>query len=265
MQLTKGVRYSAGMHVLLLLLLICGLPDFMHRAPDTEPTAISVDILPLAEMSNVKPQEKPPEEKVKTPKEENTAPKAAPATKKEQEQPKEEAIPLPTKEAIKQQPKKPEKPKPKPKPQSDDLNSILNSVKEQAKTEESKKPSEAVAKPDAHPAKSDNYNPDMPLSMSEKDLIRNQFQKCWDVPAGAKDAYNLIVTLHIEVTEDGTVTKVELARDTSRYNSDSFFQAAADSAMRAVERCSPLKNLPADKYGSWRDMELTFDPKDMLY
>ncbi len=50
----------------------------------------------------------------------------------------------------------------------------------------------------------------------------------------------------------------------SRYNSDSFFRAAADSALRAVHECSPLKNLPPEKYDTWHYMELNFDPKDML-
>jgi hypothetical protein len=49
-----------------------------------------------------------------------------------------------------------------------------------------------------------------------------------------------------------------------RYNSDTFYRAAADSAVRATHECSPLKNLPPDKYGSWKEMELTFNPADML-
>ena len=36
------------------------------------------------------------------------------------------------------------------------------------------------------------------------------------------------------------------------------------SAVRAVHKCSPLKNLPPEKYGSWREMEINFDPKEML-
>ena len=44
-----------------------------------------------------------------------------------------------------------------------------------------------------------------------------------------------------------------------------FFRAAADSARRAVQECSPLKNLSPEKYQTWRDMEMTFNPKDMLF
>ena len=101
--------------------------------------------------------------------------------------------------------------------------------------------------------------------MSEKDAIRSQFIKCWNVPAGAKDAGNLIVVLRIALQQDGTVSDVKLANNDARYAGDSFFRAAADSAVRAVWMCSPLKNLPPDKYDAWGDMELTFDPSDMLF
>jgi len=38
------------------------------------------------------------------------------------------------------------------------------------------------------------------------------------------------------------------------------FEAAAESAVRAVRQCMPLK-LPADKYEWWKDVEATFDPR----
>ncbi len=66
---------------------------------------------------------------------------------------------------------------------------------------------------------------------------------------------------------DGSVTKVELAADKARYYSDSFFRAAVDSAIRAVEQASPLKNLPADKYNvqdGWSEIDMDFDPHNML-
>ena len=115
-------------------------------------------------------------------------------------------------------------------------------------------------------SKSDRFDPTMPLSMSEKDAIRSQFVKCWIVPAGAKDAHSLVVTLNIKLDQVGTVTQVDIASgDKNRYSSDNFFRAAADSAARAVYKCSPLKGLDPSKYGSWGEMELTFDPREMLF
>lgn len=266
--LSPGKQYSLILHAVLLLLMIFGLPNFLHRKIDMEPEAITVDILPMAPMSNVKPQERTePKPEKKPVQEKKTEKKVVPETHKVEPrpQPQEKPQQVKAKDVFRIQDKKEKKVEKKPKPKEDDLDSVLKSVEETAKAEESNHPTEkAVKEPAKTEAKSETYDNSLPLSLSEKDAIRNQLQHCWSVPAGAKDAQNLIVDLHITVGQDGAVNNVELAKDTSRYNSDSFFRAAADSAMRAVRECSPLKNLPADKYGSWSDMDLTFDPKDAL-
>jgi colicin import membrane protein len=40
-------------------------------------------------------------------------------------------------------------------------------------------------------------------------------------------------------------------------------RAMADSARRAVMRCAPY-NLPAEKYETWADVTVNFDPTDMF-
>jgi hypothetical protein len=74
----------------------------------------------------------------------------------------------------------------------------------------------------------------------------------------------LIVELIIDVNPDKTVANTDIV-DKSRYASDSFFRAAADSAVRAVRnpQCSPLE-LPEGKYDQWKRIDFTFDPRDML-
>jgi outer membrane biosynthesis protein TonB len=106
------------------------------------------------------------------------------------------------------------------------------------------------------------------LTASEKDLVIQQIERCWDVPAGARDAKDLVVEIKASVNPDGTVRDATIV-DTSRYATDPFFRAAADSAKRAVlnPQCTgpqdPLK-LPADEYQAWRNLDLFFNPKDLL-
>lgn len=63
---------------------------------------------------------------------------------------------------------------------------------------------------------------------------------------------------------DGT-PRSAVIDNSSRGQSNPYFQAAADSARRAVlnPRCHPFK-LPADKYDRWRTMTLIFNPRDMV-
>jgi len=102
------------------------------------------------------------------------------------------------------------------------------------------------------------------LTVSEIDLVKQQIAQCWNVPAGARDAQDLVIEIKVEVNPDGTVRQARIV-DMGRYNGDGFFRAAADSAVRAVRnpRCSPLR-LPPDKYEAWKDLDLFFNPKDVL-
>jgi hypothetical protein len=102
------------------------------------------------------------------------------------------------------------------------------------------------------------------LTANEMDLVARQIEACWNVPAGARDAKDLVIEIHVDVNIDGTVQDASIV-DTGRYQSDPFFRAAADSAVRAVRnpRCSPLR-LPPDKYDAWKTMDLLLNPKDIL-
>ena len=85
---------------------------------------------------------------------------------------------------------------------------------------------------------------------------------CWNVPAGARDAENLRPEFRVMMNRDGTVRSTQLLNP-ERLN-DPYFQAAADSANRALlnPRCQPLK-LPPQKFDQWQTFTITFDPKDI--
>ena len=102
------------------------------------------------------------------------------------------------------------------------------------------------------------------LTISELDAFKYQLEPCWNVPAGAKFAENLAVEIRVSMNRDGTVNKSSVL-DRGRYNRDSAFRAAADSALRALRnpRCSPLK-LPSEKYEQWKSIVINFDPQQML-
>jgi outer membrane biosynthesis protein TonB len=102
------------------------------------------------------------------------------------------------------------------------------------------------------------------LTASQIDLIRQTIRKCWHFPAGLKNANELLVDIKMELSEDGTVKKAEIV-DKARMKRDSAFKIAAENAYRAVldPECNPLP-LPKEKYNEWKDLELTFNPKEMF-
>jgi outer membrane biosynthesis protein TonB len=102
------------------------------------------------------------------------------------------------------------------------------------------------------------------ITASEVDLVREQIARCWNMPAGARDAKDLVVEIRVVVDPDGSVRQATIV-DQARLGSDPFFRAAAESARRAFFNplCRPL-HLPPDKYAIWKDLVVDFSPKDIL-
>jgi hypothetical protein len=100
------------------------------------------------------------------------------------------------------------------------------------------------------------------LTTSELDVVKQQIEQCWNVPAGARDAQDLTPEFRVYMSRDGTVQSATQLNP--ERNSDPFFRAAADAAARALRNphCQPLK-LPPDKYDQWQTFTITFDPKDL--
>jgi len=135
-------------------------------------------------------------------------------------------------------------------------------------------PQETAPSPDAPPQKPRTAStrassqPKAPLgsqlTASELDMVRHQIARCWNVPAGARDAKDLVVEIKVIVDPDGTVRQATIV-DQGRLGSDPSFRAAAESARRAFFNplCRPL-HLPAEKYAIWKDLIVDFSPKDIL-
>ena len=102
------------------------------------------------------------------------------------------------------------------------------------------------------------------LTLSEIDAFKIQMRRCWTVPAGVANAEGLVVRIKIFLRPDGSIAQPPQLINTSRLLAgDAQFRAAADSAMRAIRRCAPFR-MPADKYSSWSEIDLNFDPREML-
>tara|TARA_A100001011_G_C13964067_1_gene696478 strand:- start:13 stop:744 length:732 start_codon:yes stop_codon:yes gene_type:complete len=102
------------------------------------------------------------------------------------------------------------------------------------------------------------------LSLSEEDALRAQIFGCWSVPLGLPYDKNLLVRIKLKLKPDGTILKSEIL-DHARMNTpgQSFYKILAESALRAVRICQPLK-VPPTGYDRWKDLQLNFDPTEML-
>ena len=248
-------------------------PDAKPEVPEVEAPAPK----PLPKPEPPKPAPVPPSAAaVSQPADEPAQPEAKPPPPKPPE-PKPDARPI----------EKLEVPKPREKPEPPRQLAKVEPKPEEKKPEEKKydpRQFDALLKNLApvHAAMTANAPPENPrpaaarassqpkaplgsqLTASELDMVRHQIARCWNVPAGARDAKDLVVEIKVVVDPDGTVRQATIV-DQGRLGSDPFYRAAAESARRAFFNplCRPL-HLPAEKYAIWKDLVVDFSPKDVL-
>ena len=99
------------------------------------------------------------------------------------------------------------------------------------------------------------------LSQSEIDALRKRLGECWNPPAGAADGAHLRVVLRVLFKPYATVAMPpQLVAATA----SPFGPAMAESAKRAILTCQPFTMLRPDHYQHWKDIEITFDPREMF-
>src|SRR5829696_4681021 len=99
------------------------------------------------------------------------------------------------------------------------------------------------------------------LSQSELDALRARLAQLWSPPAGAKTPEELIVAIRMKLNPDGTLAGPPVVLTSGKTQ---LFMASRDSAMRAVFRGQPFDMLRPEHYEQWKDIEITFDPRDMI-
>jgi len=280
----KSTLISAAMHTLILVFALVAFPA--AKMDKAQLIAIPIDLATPSEITKIKagsknakdeaplagkPEEKKPEA-VREVKPEKTAelapaPEPKPEPKPEPE-PKKTEKPDPKKSQAKKPEPKPDKPKKEAAPKkpvqpakkkneldTDRIAALLNKAPDAANAPAPVVPSEEA--PNEVHGQSNGTQDTM--SVNEIDALRARIAQCWSPPPGGLGADRIVVKLRLKLNEDGTLIGYPAV---ANRGASPFFQAAADSAVRAVYQCQPY-TLPDDKYALWRDMILNFDPSDM--
>jgi hypothetical protein len=255
-----GLAGSALLHALIIA---SAFFTWQHtlKISDESPPVVPVELVTIAEKTNIKATVKPPpkiepqEDKFATPPPVEAKP-PPPLPKPEEPAPE----PAPREPVVKPEPKPEPKVKPppkakpeKPKTKKFDINNIealLNKVAPAQEKTDAKAADRTIKGIGAQTA----------MTMDLVDALRNQIAQCWSPPAGAPHPEDLIVDFFVQLNPDGSVAMVT-PRTQAR---NSYVRAAVESARRAIFTCQPYK-LPADRYNQWREIDpLHFDPRQMM-
>lgn len=87
--------------------------------------------------------------------------------------------------------------------------------------------------------------------------IRDKLTECWSIPEGIVYKENFSIKINLLLSSKGEIVVANVV-DSSSYQNNPLFRSAADNAMRAVYKCSPLIGLPAEQHHIWREVTLDF-------
>ena len=264
----KSLFYSITFHSVMILLTVLSLP-FMLREPIELPPIVSVELIQISDKTNIPyaPKARKIIEETKK-KEERVVSEQAPPAAKAKEKP--DRIPLPNekKEEKKIEKKKqnPEEVKPEIRQSSGFEKKEIIDTNQIAALIDKAKEIEAVEQKEKNKITQSNKKNSFAsgLTLSEEDALRAQIFGCWSVPLGLPYDEDLLVRIKLQLKKDGTIMKSEIL-DHERMNrpGQKFYKVLAESALRAVRLCQPLK-VPPTGYEKWKDLQLNFNPVEML-
>ena len=265
--MTKSLIYSLIFHSVMIFLTVLSLP-FMIRQPIDLPPIVSVELIQISDKTNIPfaPKARKIIEETKKKEERVVSEQATPAAKAKE---KPDRIPLPDekkeKKKIVKKKQNPEEIKPEIRQASEFEKKEIVDTNQIAALIDKAKEIEAVKKRNDKVTQSSQKNSFATgLTLSQEDALRAQIFGCWSVPLGLPYDKDLLVRIKLKLKKDGTIMKSEIL-DHQRMNrpGQKFYKVLAESALRAVRLCQPLK-VPPTGYDKWKDLQLNFNPTEML-
>ena len=122
---------------------------------------------------------------------------------------------------------------------------------------------EALASDDA-PIEEQEIPSGPPLTLSETEALRVSVSNCWNTGSLSSAALRVTVVVGVRLEESGKPVSASIELLSSTGGSGEAVTQAFEAARRAILRCGTTGyDLPAEKYGQWRDIEMTFNPEKM--
>ena len=265
----KSLFYSIAFHTLMIVLTILSLP-FMLREPINLPPIVSVELIQISDKTNIPyaPKARKIIEETKKKEEKRVVSEQAPPAAKAKEKP--DRIPLPNdkkeeKKIVKKK-QNPEEIKPQIRQSSEfEKKELINTNEIAALIDKAKEVQATEQNKNNRITQSNKKNSFATgLTLSQEDALRAQIFGCWSVPLGLPYDQNLLVRIKLQLKKDGTILKSEiLDHELMNRPGQKFYKVLAESALRAVRLCQPLK-VPPTGYDKWKDLQLNFNPTEML-
>jgi outer membrane biosynthesis protein TonB len=261
---------SSILHLILVGFFYFGFPSIFERLPE-EQNVLTFEIVQLSEITNIKTesqseQESKIEKKSKqvkasepTPKKQEPAPEKTEEKKIEESQKKKEIVPIKKK-------KEPEKPKPKEKKiikkkVQDPLDAILKNLDKESKGSDVKTPtrSQEAQEKGNKTTRSDHFDDEYPLSVTEDLYIKNLIKENWRQPSGFQYSSGVKIQVKVFLDKTGKILKSRLKDRVCPGDSYALCDLFEESIFRAIKKVDIIENLLPERYNVWKEFTLDFD------
>jgi len=268
--MNRSIILSLVLHGAMIIVTAITLP-FMKRTPVDLPPILSVDLIQITDKTSIPFAAKAAKtlEKLKKKEEERVVSEQAPPSEKKKEKP--DRIPLP--DDLNKEKKKIIKKKQNPEEIKEQIRQASEFEKKElfdpnqiaALIDKAKEETAETLKKNKKLTQSSVKNSFATgLTLSQEDALKAQIFGCWSLPLGLPYQENLLVRIKLRLKPDGTVLRSEIL-DHARMNKpgQGFYKVLAESALRAIRICQPLK-VPPTGYEKWKNLQLNFDANEML-
>lgn len=251
----KGIIVSAALHMGIIGASMVTWPSAFSQSDEALPI-VPVELITLADVTNIQEaarevEQVPPEPVLEPPIE--AAPEIAEPAPPE---------PEPEPEAVVEAEPEPEPPPPapreKPEPQRNEFNldSVIALLDSRAQPEAPEQPADQTRL---------GIGDRNAMTMDLVDVLKTQMYQCWSPPVGAPNPEELIVEVTVYLAPNGALARAPQLSAASRAAAaaNPFMRAAAEAALRAANICAPYRDLPADQYAQWNEINIIFDPTKM--
>lgn len=100
---------------------------------------------------------------------------------------------------------------------------------------------------------------DRTLTVSVVDALRVAMTRCWVIDTKRPDIADIRAVAHLAMRKNGTVRDVWFESE-ARAETDPAFKYVLETIKSAIDVCQPFRMLPANEYGKWEKIQLTFYP-----
>ncbi len=253
------------------------IPSSWQPDVEAEPT-IPVDLIDQAELDlktsvpAAAPEPVAEPEPEPEPAEPEPEPEPEPPAPEPEPEPAPEPEPEPEPAPVEPEPEpepEPPAPEPEPEPKQDELDLAalsqlidLEREREEQTSQDPATPTVEAERPRAAVGAGDR------LTASDQAKMRAAIRPCWNTGAviGAPEPEKLLVILEVDLNRDGSLRAPPRVANALQINlsGNRFWKVAEQTAVRAVVSCAPYDFLPQDRYDTWNEMTLNFNPADMV-